>query len=105
MDRYDCLDPAVTLHPDKLDLATAIARVTIGPARILGLPLGRLDEGRTADVCVFASNQHPLTDRRAKDADPSAAIDPANPESGPIGPLGYLHPEPPAIQLRTARST
>jgi dihydroorotase len=42
---------------DVTDLATAIARVTIGPARILGLPLGRLDEGRTADVCVFAPNE------------------------------------------------
>jgi dihydroorotase len=36
-----------------LDLPAAIARVTLGPAQILGLPVGRLDPGRTADVCVF----------------------------------------------------
>jgi dihydroorotase len=36
-----------------LDLATAIARLTWGPAEILGLPMGRLDAGRSADVCVF----------------------------------------------------
>jgi len=35
------------------DLATAIARITVGPARILQLPMGRLDPGRVADVCVF----------------------------------------------------
>ena len=36
-----------------MDLATAIARITIGPARILGLPLGRLDPGQLADICIF----------------------------------------------------
>jgi dihydroorotase len=36
-----------------LDLPAAIARVTRGPAQILGLPVGRLDPGRSADVCVF----------------------------------------------------
>ena len=36
-----------------MDLATALARLTWGPAEILGLPLGRLDAGRSADVCVF----------------------------------------------------
>jgi dihydroorotase len=36
-----------------LDLGTAIARLTWGPATILGLPLGRLDVGRSADVCIF----------------------------------------------------
>jgi len=36
-----------------MDLATAIARLTSGPAEILGLPVGRLDAGRSADVCVF----------------------------------------------------
>jgi len=35
------------------DLATAIARITVGPARILQLPVGRLDPGRIADVCIF----------------------------------------------------
>jgi dihydroorotase len=36
-----------------MDLPTAVARLTWGPAEILGLPLGRLDAGRSADVCVF----------------------------------------------------
>lgn len=36
-----------------LDLPTAIARLTIGPATIANLPFGRLDHGRSADVCVF----------------------------------------------------
>jgi dihydroorotase len=36
-----------------LDLPTAIARLTVGPAQILSLPYGRLDPGRVADVCVF----------------------------------------------------
>jgi dihydroorotase len=36
-----------------MDLTTAIARLTWGPAEILGLPLGRLDLGRSADLCVF----------------------------------------------------
>jgi dihydroorotase len=42
---------------DVMDLATAIARVTSGPAQVLGLPLGRLDEGRPADVCIFDPNE------------------------------------------------
>jgi dihydroorotase len=41
------------VQEDVMDLATAIARLTWGPAEILGLPLGRLDAGRSADVCVF----------------------------------------------------
>lgn len=36
-----------------LALPTAIARITLGPAQILGVPWGRLDPGRVADVCVF----------------------------------------------------
>ncbi len=36
-----------------LPLGDAVARLTIGPARILGLEAGRLDVGRIADVCVF----------------------------------------------------
>lgn len=40
-----------------LNLSAALERLTWGPARILGLPLGRLDLGRTADVCVFDPGQ------------------------------------------------
>ncbi|MFZ1536680.1 MAG: dihydroorotase, partial [Chromatiaceae bacterium] len=38
---------------DLMDLPTAIARLTSGPAAILGLPLGHLASGGCADVCVF----------------------------------------------------
>ncbi|MCB1773476.1 MAG: dihydroorotase [Gammaproteobacteria bacterium] len=40
-----------------LDLPTALARVTSGPADIVGLPLGRLGIGSAADVCVFDPEQ------------------------------------------------
>lgn len=36
-----------------LDLPTAIAALTAGPARVLDLPLGRLEPGRSADICIF----------------------------------------------------
>jgi dihydroorotase len=36
-----------------MDLPDAIARLTSGPAEILGLPLGRLDAGYSADICIF----------------------------------------------------
>lgn len=36
-----------------LDLPTAITRLTSGPAKILGLSLGQLNEGTTADICIF----------------------------------------------------
>jgi dihydroorotase len=45
----------------RLDWPTALARLTSGPAAILGLSLGRLSEGSPADVCVF----HPEADWRA----------------------------------------
>ncbi|WP_457669816.1 dihydroorotase [Thiolapillus sp.] len=40
-----------------LDLSTAIARLTHGPAQALGLPLGRLDAGHSADICIFDPDQ------------------------------------------------
>ncbi len=36
-----------------LDLAGAIERLTVGPAAILGLELGRLAPGDPADLCIF----------------------------------------------------
>lgn len=36
-----------------LDLPTAIARLTAGPASTLGLPYGSLTPGSSADVCIF----------------------------------------------------
>ena len=41
---------------DALSLNTAIERLTLGPARILGLDSGHLGPGATADVCVFEPN-------------------------------------------------
>ncbi len=41
-----------------LPLSDAIARLTSGPADILGLPLGRLAIGAVADVCIFDPNEH-----------------------------------------------
>ncbi|RDH90107.1 MAG: dihydroorotase [endosymbiont of Seepiophila jonesi] len=41
------------VHEGVMDLSSAIARLTIGPAEILGLPLGRLQVGATADICIF----------------------------------------------------
>ena len=41
-----------------LDLNSAIARLTCGPADILGLSLGRLNVGATADICIFDPQQH-----------------------------------------------
>lgn len=36
-----------------LDLKTAIACLTCGPAQVLGLPYGRLDLNHVADVCIY----------------------------------------------------
>jgi len=41
-----------------LSLPEAIARVTKGPADILGLPLGHLSTGSSADICIFDPKQH-----------------------------------------------
>ncbi len=40
-----------------LSLSELIARLTDGPAQVLGLPLGRLTPGCSADVCLFAPDQ------------------------------------------------
>jgi dihydroorotase len=40
-----------------MDLSSALARLTSGPAEILGLPLGRLELGATADICIFDPDQ------------------------------------------------
>jgi len=41
-----------------LPIADAIARVTSGPADLLGLPYGRLNVGLPADICVFDPQAH-----------------------------------------------
>ncbi|MEW8429828.1 MAG: dihydroorotase [gamma proteobacterium symbiont of Ctena orbiculata] len=45
-----------------LDLSSAIARLTSGPADILGLPLGRLTPKHPADICIFDPNQRWVVD-------------------------------------------
>ena len=37
----------------KLPLVTALARITMDPARVLGLDTGHLGNGQSADICVF----------------------------------------------------
>ena len=41
-----------------LDLSRALALLTSGPARILGLPLGSLEPGAMADICIFDPHAH-----------------------------------------------
>jgi len=41
-----------------LELSEAIARVTCGPADILGVDLGRLSRGCSADICIFDPHRH-----------------------------------------------
>ncbi len=48
-----------------LALDAAIARVTCGPADVLGLPLGRLGVGARADVCVFDPDEPWILDPHA----------------------------------------
>jgi dihydroorotase len=51
----------------KLSFATALARITCDPARILGIAAGELAVGRAADVCVFdAAAQVTLTTQGLK---------------------------------------
>ena len=40
-----------------LNLTDAISRITQGPADILGLPLGQLSIGTSADICIFNPKQ------------------------------------------------
>jgi dihydroorotase len=41
-----------------MPLTTAIARLTCGPADIMGLPYGRLNTGASADICIFDPDKH-----------------------------------------------
>lgn len=45
-----------------IDLSSAIARLTSGPADILGLALGRLSIGAPADICIFDPDDHWILD-------------------------------------------
>ena len=52
------------VRPGRLSIAAAVERMTAGPARALGLPLGRLAPGAPADITLF-------------DPDASWRVDPA----------------------------
>ena len=48
-----------------LDLAGALAKISLEPARVLGLEAGHLSIGQGADVCIFDPAQHWKVDRRS----------------------------------------
>ncbi len=50
------------VHDDKLDLVTAIEKLTIAPARAYGLPYGSLEVGAPADVVVFDPDEEFVVD-------------------------------------------
>ena len=50
---------------EKLDLARALARITLEPARVLGLETGHLGAGQRADVCIFDPKQDWRVDRHS----------------------------------------
>lgn len=59
-----CLPLVVTKLVDAgvLTLSEAISRMTVGPARILNLPMGRLEAGARADVTVFDPSAEVVVD-------------------------------------------
>ena len=57
--------PLVLTHlvePGVLSLSEAIAKLTVNPARILGLPLGELREGWPADITIFDADAEIVVD-------------------------------------------
>ena len=50
---------------EKVKLADALARITLHPARVLGLDAGHLGIGHAADVCVFDPSAHWTVEPRA----------------------------------------
>lgn len=51
-------------HPKKLALPDLVAKLTIGPARLLGLPKGTLSVGADADVTVFDPDRAWVFDKK-----------------------------------------
>jgi dihydroorotase len=45
------------VHSGRMSLPDLIARFTIGPARLLGLPKGTLSVGAAADITVFVPHR------------------------------------------------
>jgi dihydroorotase len=50
------------VEPGVLSLSEAIAKLTVNPARILGLPLGELREGWAADITIFDPDAEVVVD-------------------------------------------
>jgi len=42
----------------RMPLSAALAKITVGPARILGVDAGHLSAGTAADLCIFDPNQY-----------------------------------------------
>lgn len=62
-----CLPLVITKLVDEgiLTLSEAIAKLTVGPARILGLSMGRLEAGARADITVFDPSYECTVDANA----------------------------------------
>jgi dihydroorotase len=50
-------------HQEKIDLASLLRPLTINPAKLLGLPAGRLERGAPADLALFDLNLPWVVDR------------------------------------------
>ena len=50
---------------DEVSLSDALQRVTVAPARVLGIDAGHLTVGHPADVCIFAPGEHWMVESRA----------------------------------------
>lgn len=49
----ETLLPLTIMRPQPASLSNLLAAVTVGPARVLGLPVPRMEPGARADVCIF----------------------------------------------------
>jgi dihydroorotase len=50
---------------DKLQLSGALAKITLNPARVLGIDAGHLAVGQAADICIFDPAAHWTVEPRA----------------------------------------
>ena len=50
---------------EKVELSGALARITLNPARVLGIDAGHLGVGHAADICVFDPAAHWIVEPRA----------------------------------------
>jgi dihydroorotase len=53
------------VHEDILDLKTLLAKMTVNPARLLGLPYGALGVSKPADVIIFSDKMEWTVDSKA----------------------------------------